>query len=150
MATSYELDEIEFIVDGPPHGKGRPRFARRGQYVTTYTDKRTVEYEKHVSWCAMEAMGIRHQIWTGPITVDITFVVRRPKSKCRKKDPDERIPCMTKPDIDNAIKAILDGMSSIVYTDDKNVIRVSASKWYGEKEEAPHTLGKVRVEGRRT
>ena len=55
---------------------------------------------------------------------------------------------MTKPDVDNAIKSILDGMNSCVYTDDKNVVKVTATKWYGEKEEAPHTLVKARVEGR--
>jgi Holliday junction resolvase RusA-like endonuclease len=35
-----------------------------------------------------------------------------------------------KPDIDNIIKAYLDGMNGIVYLDDTQVVRVSAKKVY--------------------
>lgn len=35
----------EIVIKGEPVGKGRPKFARQGNYVKTYTPEKTVEYE---------------------------------------------------------------------------------------------------------
>ena len=39
---------MRFIIYGQPKAKGRPRFARRGNYVATYTPKETLNYENLV------------------------------------------------------------------------------------------------------
>ncbi len=36
---------VNFMVEGTPVPKGRPRFARRGKFVSTYSPKTTVDYE---------------------------------------------------------------------------------------------------------
>jgi Holliday junction resolvase RusA-like endonuclease len=36
---------VTFMVEGTPVPKGRPRFARRGKFVSTYSPKTTVDYE---------------------------------------------------------------------------------------------------------
>ena len=38
-----------------------------------------------------------------------------------------------KPDIDNVIKAILDGLNEVAYKDDAQVVNVSASKYYSDE-----------------
>ena len=40
--------KVDFTVYGNPQGKGRPRFARRGSYVHTYTPEKTVAYEEEI------------------------------------------------------------------------------------------------------
>lgn len=42
-------------------------------------------------------------------------------------------PCK-KPDIDNIIKIILDGLNGVMFDDDKQVVNVSATKVYTEQE----------------
>ena len=50
------MNEIHFIINGEPHGKGRPRFSRFGNYVKTYTDKDTLSYENRVLMCYKQAL----------------------------------------------------------------------------------------------
>ena len=38
---------ITFVIDAPPYGKGRPRFARNGH---AYTPEKTAKYERLVQW----------------------------------------------------------------------------------------------------
>ena len=39
---------VKFTVCGEPKGKGRPRFAKVGNYTKTYTPKETASYENLV------------------------------------------------------------------------------------------------------
>ena len=38
----------------------------------------------------------------------------------------------SKPDLDNIIKAVLDGCNGVVFRDDKQVVSIHAAKEYGE------------------
>ena len=40
--------QVKFTIQGEPKGKGRPRFAKQGKYVRTYTPDDTVYYENLV------------------------------------------------------------------------------------------------------
>ena len=44
MTEPYVVIEL----DGPPRGKGRPRFSTRGGFVRTFTDKDTKAYESRL------------------------------------------------------------------------------------------------------
>jgi hypothetical protein len=46
-----------FTVYGEPVGKGRPRFAKRGNFVSTYTPQKTKTYEDEIRMMARAAMG---------------------------------------------------------------------------------------------
>ena len=46
-----------FQVIGAPVGKGRPKFARRGNFVQAYTPTKTKDYEALVQDAAKSAMG---------------------------------------------------------------------------------------------
>ena len=50
-----EMKNIRFTVKGNPFGKERPKFARRGNFVQTYTPKNTLLHEKEVAAVYMEA-----------------------------------------------------------------------------------------------
>lgn len=129
--TLYGLN-ISFEIPGLPVGKGRPRFARRGNFVSTYTDSKTASYENLVKIKAQEVMAGRVAI-AGPVQVSVGIWVTPPASWSQKKQRmalDNKILPTSKPDIDNVIKGIFDAMNDIVWRDDKQVVNVSAYKLY--------------------
>ena len=125
---------LTYIVYGEPVGKGRPRFARRGAFVSTYTPEKTKTYEDEIRMMARAAMGASEPLDT-PVTVAIYIRVGIPASysKQKRKDALEGIIKPTKkPDLDNIAKCFLDGMNDIVYLDDKQVINLHVTKVYAE------------------
>lgn len=51
---SMNKGAMNFVVPGEPVGKGRPKFARRGNFVTAYTPEKTASYENLVSCMPMQ------------------------------------------------------------------------------------------------
>jgi len=123
-----------FTVYGEPVGKGRPRFAKRGNFVSTYTPQKTKTYEDEIRLMAKAAMGSSEPLET-PVTVAIYIRVGIPVSytKQMKKYALEGILKPTKkPDADNVLKCFLDAMNGIVYLDDKQVVNLHVTKVYAE------------------
>jgi Holliday junction resolvase RusA-like endonuclease len=117
-------------------GKGRPRFARKGTFVKTYTDAKTLTYEKSIQTYAKQAMGSTSPL-IGAVAAYLHIGIPIPPSysKTRQKACIEGLERPTKkPDIDNIVKAILDGMNGIVYLDDKQVVDLHLTKVYSETE----------------
>lgn len=122
----------DFIVEGKPVGKGRPRFRRMGNFVQTYTPAATADYEKMVRLRFQNAGG---QITEKPVKIEIVAFFAPPKSM-RKREKAEmlvnRILPMKKPDCDNIAKIVLDALNKIAYKDDSQVIELSVKKLYSE------------------
>lgn len=121
---------MEFIVEGDPQGKARPRFSRRSE--TVYTPSKTAKYEKEIRDSFLAAGG--KMIPDGSyVTVAVDAYFKIPKSyikgkrwacECNINRPDK------KPDIDNVLKVVLDALNKIAYADDKQVVEVWCRKWY--------------------
>ena len=121
---------MEFIVEGEPQGKARPRFSRRSG--TVYTPSKTARYEKQIKAAFLAAGGkmIPSDCYVS-VTVNAYFSI--PKSYTKGK----RLACQhnmnrpaKKPDADNILKAVLDALNGVAYEDDKQVIEVICRKWY--------------------
>jgi Holliday junction resolvase RusA-like endonuclease len=128
---------IDVLVQlpGEPRGKGRPRaFVPRGRpRPVLFTDAKTEHYEKLIKGAARNAMGQRQQM-TGPLDVTIEAVFEIPKSwpKYRRRAAMQGLePHVSAPDADNVAKIALDGCNGIVWRDDSQVVRLTASKHYG-------------------
>ena len=131
---------VTFMVEGNPVGKGRPRFAKRGRFVSTYTPTKTRDYESIIKDAAKQAMGNSAPLET-PVTVAIYITVPIPTYYSKKRTEaclsgSERP--IKKPDIDNIAKCFLDAMNEIVYLDDTQVLTLHVTKVYG-------TVGMVEV-----
>jgi Holliday junction resolvase RusA-like endonuclease len=131
---------VTYMVEGTPVGKGRPKFARRGNFVSTYTPTKTRDYEDLIKESARKAMGSAEILET-PVTVAIYITVPIPASYSKKRTEaclsgSERP--IKKPDIDNVAKCFLDAMNEIVYKDDTQVLTLHITKVYG-------TVGMVEV-----
>lgn len=138
--ASTVVMHITFQVEGTPVGKGRPKFARRGNFVSTYTPTKTRDYEDLIKVAAKQAMGSNEPLKT-PVAAYIYITVPIPQSYSKKRskaclDGSER-PCK-KPDCDNVMKSFLDAMNGIVYDDDSQVVSLHGTKVYG-------TIGMVQV-----
>lgn len=121
---------MEFIVEGEPQGKERPRFSRKSG--TVYTPAKTARYEKEIRDSFLAAGG--KMIPAGSyVTVAVDAYFKIPKSYIKGK----RLACEhninrpdKKPDIDNVLKAVLDALNKVAYEDDKQVVEVRCRKWY--------------------
>ena len=125
---------LMYTVYGEPVGKGRPRFARRGNFVSTYTPQKTKSYEDEIRMMAKAAMGSTEVLET-PVTVAIYIRVGIPTSFSKQKRKDALsgiIKPTKKPDLDNIAKCFLDSMNEIVYLDDKQVVSLHVTKVYAE------------------
>lgn len=133
----------EFIIPGPPRGKGRPKFARRGNFVTTYTDDKTASYENLVTLACREVMCGGPPI-EGPVRLRVNAMFSPPASASKAKKLDMmtgRVGVTKKPDLDNVVKAVLDGLNTVAFVDDAQVVHLEARKEY-----AAHPCVWVRVE----
>lgn len=129
---------IAFVVPGTPVGKGRPKFARRGKFVTTYTPEKTANYETLVKIAAGRAMNGRALV-DGAVSVHLAIYVTPPASWSQKKQREAlsgQIFPTSKPDVDNVVKGIFDACNEVVWRDDKQVVDVTISKRYATKAEA--------------
>ena len=126
---------ITFTVPGVPVGKGRPKFARRGNFVTTYTPERTASYENLVKFYAALAMKNGKPLYNGPLSVLFDVRVPIPASWSKKNKAaalNQDLRPTTKPDADNIAKLLCDAMNGVVYTDDKLIVELMVRKWYSE------------------
>lgn len=125
---------LSFVVLGQPCAKGRPRGARQGEGVRMYTPKRTRQYEARVAAAAREAAEAVGGWTVGarvPVRVEVRAIFDRPLRLFRVKDGTERRPMTRRPDLDNVVKAVLDGIDqTAIWTDDAQVVEVVAVKEY--------------------
>lgn len=102
---------VEFMIAGEPVTKGRPRVLRSGR---TYTPARTKEYEARVKEAAAAAFP------NGPVAVPVRFTAAFV------------MPTRRRSDIDNLLKAVMDGAIGAVYLDDSQVYEVKAYRSYNK------------------
>lgn len=129
-----DRDAIEIRVPGQPQGKGRARFARQGRFVRAYTPEKTVAYEGLIALAGQQVMSGRDRL-SGPVELQISAVFQMPKSWSKKRRSAALIATewhTGKPDGDNIMKAVGDGLNGIVWNDDSQIARCSLSKTYGE------------------
>lgn len=124
---------IRFEIIGRPQGKGRPRFRRVGNYVSTYNPKTTQTYENLVKNSVLEQCKDEFDSeYTGAIKVLIQAIFRPNKSTSKKKYKELlNTPYLHKPDFDNIAKIICDSLNGIAYKDDNQICEATVEKWYG-------------------
>lgn len=123
-------------VIGEPRGKGRPRFFRKGNGVGTYTDDKTAAYENLIRLAWQQQYGDQETA-TEPIIIYIDAEYTIPDSWPKRKKLLTilgRSHKTTKPDLDNIVKAVLDGLNhTTAWKDDAQVCRIIAGKYHGDR-----------------
>lgn len=114
--------KIHINIPGLPVPKARARMNFRGQ---VYTPKKTRAFEDTVRLEAALAMQGKAPL-SGPLAVRILVFLQRPKTS-KRPYPDVR------PDLDNFVKAALDGCNGVVFGDDAQICSLEAVKFYDEQ-----------------
>lgn len=138
-----EMKVIRFSVPGQPYGKQRPKFARVGNYVKTYTPDETVSYENLVKMMFREAAKGKMFSEGSMLDVRIIAYYEIPKSTSRKKRRamlEHKIRPAKKPDWDNIGKIICDSLNKVAYHDDSAVVDAQVRKFYSEQPRVDVTI----------
>ena len=121
------------LVEGTPVAKGRPRVTKTGQ---VYTPAPTRLYEIEIK-LATRAVMKGNKPTEKPVVVHVAaiFEPAASLSKKMKKELIEGEVHAIKPDLDNLIKAALDGISgeTMAILDDKQIVEICAFKRYGDR-----------------
>lgn len=108
----------------------------------TYTPKDTVMYENLVKTSFQDA----YPEWNpmdGPMMAVIRAYYPIPNSFSKTKRAqaiDGKLQPVTKPDLDNIAKSILDSLNQIAYSDDARIVWMTVGKYYSEKPRAEVVL----------
>jgi Holliday junction resolvase RusA-like endonuclease len=124
---------VSFTVPGEPIGKGRPRATTRAGHAALYTPKKTANYESLIAHAAHQAMAGAVPLECA-CQVQLSITVGVPASWSKKKQAaallGEVLPTK-KPDTDNVVKAVFDGMNGVVWRDDVQAVDLFVRKRYG-------------------
>jgi Holliday junction resolvase RusA-like endonuclease len=124
---------VTIELAGEPVAKQRPRFMRKTGHA--YTPSKTIKYEDQMRYAATQVMGGR-ALLTGGLRMVVVSYQSVPASYSKAVRaaalegnywPDK------KPDIDNVAKIAMDGLSGIVFHDDKQVVDLWVRKLYSER-----------------
>ena len=128
---------LAFTVPGKPQGKARARICtdKKG-HTRSYTPEKTAQYEELIRVMYKQAHGTFQFDDKIPLFLSIVAIFPLPKSATKKEKADmtNRVLLPIKiPDTDNIIKIVADALNGVAYRDDAQIVRVEASKFYGEK-----------------
>jgi len=136
-------EHTKAIILGQPVGKGRPRYTHIRGRVLVYTPKKTKDYESDVKTIYLSQNPRSKPLKGGvEVIVESFYKISSTANKAtRALMLSDDIRPQVKPDIDNVIKILLDGLNGVAYDDDKQVVRIIFDKRYAEK---PKTIITIR------
>ena len=133
--------KIKFEIPGKIMGKQRHRSTRNGKM---YTPSQTVNYEDFVRYIYY---SLKDRPWfteQTKITIETYQKIPSGTSKIKtKKMLKKTIRPAKKPDSDNVLKIIMDGLKGVAYPDDNIIVEAFVRKFYGLSEKAIVILEKV-------
>ncbi|WP_025728437.1 RusA family crossover junction endodeoxyribonuclease [Atopobacter phocae] len=125
---------IELSIDIEPVAQGRPRFTRQGH---TYDPPKSKAFKRQIkTFFLKEKQRNNLEAIDGPIEIELTFYKPLLKSMTIKQKTQallKQLLPIKKPDLDNYIKGVLDGMNGIFWHDDAQIVKLMAYKYYGDK-----------------
>src|SRR5690606_37871987 len=105
----------------------RPRFRNAGKFVQTYMPSNYIKHKEYLRK-QMTALGIE-----GPIKVSIEFYFPMLKSSGKNNQAANVLTYnVTKPDIDNILKTVMEAANTHIWKDDTQIVEVHSFKKYEE------------------
>lgn len=143
--------KINFVVDVDPVPTARPRLSRfKGGHTHAYTPIKSKMYQQRVGKAFQQAIkdvAFNEDLKRSKCYIDVKFFFAIPKTinrhKLKKKEQQQFYEKhnVFRPDIDNLLKSILDGLNGIAFEDDCQVALIRGEKLFV----APDTLPRAEV-----
>ena len=123
---------IQFTIPGQTQAQERPRFSRVGKGVRTIDPPKSRAYKELVKFVAWQNKP--QEPLQGALKLEVDVYLMPPK-KYHTKPKQALIASgelrpTTKPDLDNLVKGIKDGMSKIIWVDDAQIVELVVRKFY--------------------
>lgn len=125
---------VTITLPGEPQPKQRPRWRLVKGHVTTYTPTETTEYQTYVSTEYMKQHG--EMFTDAAVDLNVIFYMSIGRSLPEREKRAIRLGLkrpLKRPDLDNLIKIIMDGLNGVAYDDDKQVVKIIAEKKYSDE-----------------
>lgn len=121
------MDEITIRIDGLPAPQGSKKVIH-GRLIEASGQKLKIWRRAIADACQANA---GKDLVLGPVGVEVEFYLPRPASVRQSKRPLPIVP----PDLDKLLRGLLDGIgqSGVVWGDDSQVVRISATKKYADE-----------------
>ena len=113
------------------------RVGKIGGHARMFTPAKTVAYEGLISMAAQQAMGTA-ALFAGACAIEVECIHSMPKSMSKKdrvRALDGSLRPTKKPDGDNVLKAVCDGLNGVLWRDDVQAVDSRVVKRYGETPE---------------
>jgi len=127
---------IKFAIKGDPKSKQRPIFSNKNGKVRVFTGKSTSSFENLVKMHAQKHIDKPFDCAVG---IHIKFFLHRPKYLMWKTKPMPAIYNPRRPDLDNLIKSVVDGLNGVAFKDDAQIVSMQAEKMYHSGEGGSRT-----------
>ena len=118
---------IRVEIPGRIVAKQSVRFSRSGRH---YQPGEVTNYHARCAHFGQIAMAGQAP-YNGACKVIILIVLAIPTSWSKKRKARHNW-CTVRPDLDNACKAVLDGLKGVVFDDDRQVVQLEMQKLYGQ------------------
>lgn len=125
------LSSVTFFCPGKPIQQGSKNIGRHGQMYDAKSEDLRI-WRAEVGLTGLASMNkIRLDPFPGEVELWLDFRFLRPKAhyntkgELRSGAPSSHI---FKPDLDKLVRAVLDGLTGVVYDDDRYVTNLSATK----------------------
>jgi len=116
--------KIQVTLWVEPTGKSRPRVMSKGGKTWAYTPKNTVKTEAFIR---ESLMHLDKSFGVGvPLKLTAIFYRQKPKSASKKM-----VFPVTRPDLDQYIKLLLDACQKYIFPDDAAIVSIEAYKRFG-------------------
>lgn len=127
---------VKLVFNIEPQSQLRPRAAynSRSRHIVVYDPRQTHEYKQRLRQLAQKQYT--QPALSSALKVDVSFYRPVQKSisaieRARRINGEHRP--VVKSDIDNYIKALFDALNGVVWQDDKQIVDLSAHKFYSDK-----------------
>lgn len=120
---------ISIDLFGDPIAQQRPRFARKGKFVSCYDNQAKIK--EGYKWQIRSQF--REEPLMVPLSLDLVFFMPIPSSLSfvkKRQMANGLIGHSKKPDLDNLVKFVLDCLNELLFKDDSQVIELRAKKVY--------------------
>jgi len=132
------MSEYTITMHIKPQPKQRARVTKHG----TYTPPETVAFEQNIGWEYKLNGG---KMLHGPISLECTFTFKIPKSRKDVRPGDWH---SQRPDSDNLVKCVSDGLNGVAFEDDCQIVHSVAWKMWGVEDMVQITVREVKQYGR--
>lgn len=128
---------IAVFIPGDPASQGSKVFkgiSKSGRGIMIESCKRLPAWRNDVRAALIDDHGQPKAFFDGPIHLEIEFVLRRPKSAPKKREPL----ASKKPDLSKLLRAVEDAVTSAgIWRDDAQVVSVTMEKRIAKIDETP-------------